>query len=78
MKNAFINLWFAVRGDFAEIEEVIKKYKIQKEQVFLMPCGVSREEVLALGGRIADYCKANGYRFTTRLHMLLWGNKRGV
>jgi hypothetical protein len=30
------------------------------------------------GRWLAEACKDKGYRFSTRLHMLLWGSRRGT
>lgn len=64
-------------GDFEEIESVIKKYSLPADKIFLMPEGVTREEILKKENFVSEYCKKNGYQFTTRLHILKWGNKRG-
>lgn len=64
------------KNDFDEIEEVIKKYHLPADKNFLMPEGVSREELLKKNNFIIEYCKARGYHFTPRLHILTWGNAR--
>lgn len=66
------------KDDFAEIEAVIQKYNLPVDKVFLMPEGVSRDEILRKHRFVADFCKERGYNFSTRLHILNWGNKRGV
>jgi hypothetical protein len=37
-----------------------------------------REEQAALMPSVADWCRARGFRFSPRLHILLWGPRRGV
>ena len=44
----------------------------------LMPEGTSAEAVNTRGVWIAEVCKKFGYRFSPRLHVELWGNRRGV
>lgn len=70
---------FAVASekDFYEIEEIIKKYKLPRDKVFLMPEGKTRDKVLRESGFIVEYCLKKGYIFTPRLHILMWGAKRG-
>ncbi len=63
-------------GDFDEIENIIKKYNLPADKIFLMPEGVSREEILKKHPFIIDYCARRGYQFSTRLHILTWGNER--
>lgn len=48
------------------------------ERVILMPEGRSPEELAARNSWVVEACIARGWRFSTRLHVLLWGDKRGV
>ncbi|MBI2639175.1 7-carboxy-7-deazaguanine synthase QueE [Candidatus Peregrinibacteria bacterium] len=63
-------------GDFDEIEKIIRQYRLPADKIFLMPEGATREEVLKKHPWILDRCDQKGYRFTTRLHILTWGNER--
>ncbi len=64
-------------GDFSEIEEIIARYKIPADKVFLMPEGVTAEALNEKEPWIRAHCALRGYRFTTRLHILKWGSMRG-
>ncbi|PJC37505.1 7-carboxy-7-deazaguanine synthase QueE [Candidatus Peregrinibacteria bacterium CG_4_9_14_0_2_um_filter_53_11] len=66
------------RNDFGEIEEVISRYELPASSIYLMPEGVSRDALLEKQPFIVDYCAQRGYNFTSRLHILTWGDKRGV
>ena len=46
--------------------------------VLLMPQGITREEIAQRGPWIAELCKRHGFRFCPRLHIELWGNRRGT
>ena len=65
-------------NDLPEIRTIIDTYKIPKENVFLMPEGFTREKQRARSLKIAEICKNEGYTFCPRLHVELWGTKRGV
>lgn len=67
-----------VPGDFVEIEEIIMKNKLPAHKVFLMPEGVTAKALNEKEPWIRAQCALRGYRFTTRLHVLRWGNKRAV
>jgi 7-cyano-7-deazaguanosine (preQ0) biosynthesis protein QueE len=67
----------ADKKDFAEIEKIIKKYKLPSGKIFLMPEGVTREVVLKRQKWLVEICKKRGYRFSPRLHVMIWGNLRG-
>jgi 7-carboxy-7-deazaguanine synthase len=47
-------------------------------RILLMPEGVTREVMAQRGVWLAEICKQHGYRFSPRLHIDIWGDKRGV
>lgn len=63
-------------GDFDEIETIIKKYRLPPYKIFLMPEGTTREALLKKHDFIMKRCAEKGYHFTTRQHILQWGNQR--
>ena len=48
------------------------------ERVILMPEGTDSALLRERGVWLAEICKAEGFRFSPRLHVDLWGNRRGV
>jgi hypothetical protein len=44
----------------------------------LMPEGIDAEALLVKSRWLVDVCKERGYRFTPRLQILLYGNRRGT
>lgn len=64
--------------DMGEIVRIVKEFGIESDKVFLMPEGISAEEVKTKADWIIPICKESGFRFTPRLHIDLWGNIRGV
>lgn len=67
-------------ADLTEIEGMLAEAKIQTapENVLLMPEGRSMDELRFLGPQVAEWCKARGWRYCARLHIELFGNKRGT
>ncbi len=65
-------------SDFDEIDVLVKQYNLPREKIFLMPQGITAPELEKRSPFIAAHCLKKGYRYTTRLHVLLWGSKRGV
>jgi len=51
---------------------------VDRERVLLMPQGVTPEEVRARGLWLVEECKRHGFRYCPRLHIDLYGNRRGV
>lgn len=64
--------------DLPEIKEMCEELEVNSEVVILMPEGVEREIVRERGLWLAEICKQTGYRLSPRLHIDLWGDKRGV
>ena len=64
--------------DLAEIEMIRVACQANPAQVILMPEGVSRDGLRERALWIAEICKKTGYRLSPRLHVDLWGDRRGV
>jgi len=60
----------ADKGDFADIEEIISRYKLPTNKIYLMPEGKSEKALKNKYALIADHCLAKGYNMTTRLQIL--------
>ena len=66
-------------GDVAEIEELVTQLSgWTPSDVLLMPEGVDRETLESRGGWVAEICKRKGFRYCPRLHIELFGNRRGT
>jgi 7-carboxy-7-deazaguanine synthase len=68
----------AREADLAEVQLIVKMLNAPADKVILMPEGISSETLSERGAWIAELCKTNGYRFGPRLHVYLYGNRRGV
>jgi 7-carboxy-7-deazaguanine synthase len=64
--------------DLAEIEGMLSEFSLPRDRVILMPEGIDATTLLARGRWLVDVCKERGFRFSLRLHILLWGNRRGM
>jgi len=65
-------------GDIAEVLELVKGSGIPMERVILMPEGRTVAELDRTAVWLAEKCRDLGVRFSDRLHVRLWGDKRGV
>ncbi len=65
-------------SDLAEIKALVKTLGAPRRNVILMPEGVEIDVLRERTAWVADICRAEGFRFTPRLHIELYGNKRGV
>ncbi len=64
--------------DVDEARALIAQLRAPASKVILMPEGIAAETLDERGVWIAELCKQFGFRFSPRLHVNLWGNKRGV
>jgi 7-carboxy-7-deazaguanine synthase len=64
--------------DLGEIETMRQALQIEPEHIVLMPEGTNRDVVRERAMWIVEVCKQKGYRFSPRLHVDLWGDRRGV
>jgi 7-carboxy-7-deazaguanine synthase len=70
----------AQMADVDEIEGMIAQLGggIPRSKVLLMPEGTTVEALRAKAGWLGELCKVRGYRYAPRLHIELYGNKRGT
>jgi 7-carboxy-7-deazaguanine synthase len=68
----------AAPGDLKEIEAVIRDLQADRERVVLMAEGTRAETIAERALWIAEICKREGFRYSPRLHIDLWGDRRGV
>lgn len=64
--------------DLEEVRALVERLGADAARVVLMPEGTDRDLLRERGVWLAEIAKAEGYRFTPRLHVELWGNRRGV
>lgn len=65
-------------GDLDEVASIVNKAGILPTNVWIMPEGTKPKVVADRTAHLADDVIARGWNLTTRLHVLAWGNKRGV
>ena len=64
--------------DLGEIRELVNMLDADAAKVLLMPEGIESRVLHQRGVWIAEICKREGFRFSPRLHVDLYGNRRGV
>lgn len=68
----------AAKEDVAEVVRMVEELGAEQGRVLLMPEGTKAEAVRERGLWLAEECKRTGFRYSPRLHVDLWGDKRGV
>ena len=65
-------------GDLDEIRTLLRETGGAAERTMLMPEGVQPETLRERAHWMVEACKSEGFRFSPRLHIDLFGNKRGT
>jgi len=64
--------------DMAEVRDLVRTFNADAGKVVLMPEGIDSAVLRERGVWLAEICKMEGFRFSPRLHVELWGNRRGT
>lgn len=63
--------------DMLEIQSLVQNFKISPDRVFLMPEGTDLDSQIH-NDWLHDICLKYNFRYSPRLHVILFGNLRGV
>lgn len=64
--------------DLIEVEEIVEDYEIPRGNIWLMSEGRTQDEQNDKSQWLAEIVKRRGWRFCSRLHIALWGSRRGI
>jgi 7-carboxy-7-deazaguanine synthase len=64
--------------DLADAERLIAERALPRERVLLMPEGLTDAALAERARALAPHCIRLGVRLGPRLHVWLWGARRGV
>jgi len=77
-KKAWFKFVVSSDADLAEVSQIIKNHNLPRDRVLLMPEGRDESTLRDRRTWLAEICRDQGFRFSDRLHIQLWGSKRGV
>lgn len=80
-KNAIDIQWkfvFTSPDDVMEILRLQSVVGFKNEDIYLMPEGITEEDLSKNRIATIETCKKFKFNYTDRLHILVWGSKRGV
>lgn len=69
---------FTSEADLKEIKELQTNAGISDKDIYLMPEGITEEDLRKNRLQTIEACLKYGYNYTDRIHIIAWGNKRGV
>lgn len=59
-----------------EILDLIKELNVSNKNVYIMPEGITNEQLSVSRKEIVDFCIEHGFNYTDRLHIVIYGNQR--
>ena len=78
IRNTWFKFTVATQEDLDEVIALTQACNIHDDRVILMPEGTDIDTLIERGAWLAVVCKLHGWRFSPRLQIELWGNRRGV
>ncbi|SCY43600.1 7-carboxy-7-deazaguanine synthase QueE [Desulfoluna spongiiphila] len=60
------------------IDAFVADHALEKERVWLMPLGMTRDDQIENMPVVWDHCVKMGYRMASRLHILAFDTKKGI
>ena len=76
--RAFFKFVIAEPQDVAQVLDLARTYRFNKDRVFLMAEGTTSEVLRARQEWLAPVCVENGFRMSDRLHIHLYGDTRAT
>ncbi|KAF6001232.1 hypothetical protein F1559_001458 [Cyanidiococcus yangmingshanensis] len=65
--------------DLAEVQQIVNRLKISRQRVWLMPqATTSAALAVAARERVIPWCLRHGFRYSHRIHVSIWDDRRGV
>ena len=64
-------------ADMNEVKQVLAEIRADADRVVLMPEGTNRDTLVQRGQWLAQICMREGFRYSPRLQVDLWGTERG-
>jgi 7-carboxy-7-deazaguanine synthase len=77
-RNSTFKIVVSDPPDLEDARHLIAEHHIPSARVMLMPEGMTEESLRARAPAIAEACKQYGFRLSPRLHIWLWGARRGI
>lgn len=75
-KKAIFKFVVKKPSDVKGVKAYCERNKIPPEKTWLMPEGTTKKAIEEKSAWLIEICKREGYHFTTRLHILIYGNER--
>ena len=76
-KESYFKFVIDKNMEFAEVLDLLKQIPYYAD-VYLMPMGENRENIYKNAEYVAQKCLEYGFKYSPRVHIDIWGDKKGV
>jgi 7-carboxy-7-deazaguanine synthase len=76
--RAYLKLVVRTQHDRDEAEALRERFGFERERTLLMPEAATAEQLEQRSPQVAEWSQQLSVRFSSRLHVALWGGRRGV
>jgi organic radical activating enzyme len=76
-ENAFFKFVVSDENDIEEILSIVNEYYIPRYRVYLMPMAANEIELRERASKISELALGEGFNYSDRLHIRLFGSARG-
>jgi 7-carboxy-7-deazaguanine synthase len=76
--SSYLKLVVHGDADYAEADALVAQLAWPRERVLFMPEASDRDTLRARALPVAEAARARDFRFSSRLHLELWGGRRGT
>lgn len=76
--KAYFKFVIEAPQDVQEVLTITENHRIPHERIYLMPQGTQPNTLKKKQQWLIEICKKHNFHYTDRLHILIYGNKRGV
>jgi 7-carboxy-7-deazaguanine synthase len=77
-RNAWWKFVVTNDTDVGEVLRLAERFALPRARILLQPEAIRRDDLLERSPWVVEACKRHGFAFSPRLHVLLWGARRGV
>ena len=65
------------KTDLVEILKTQNALEVPSDKIYIMPQGITTEQFKERENMLVEFCIKNGFNYSPRLHIDIWGNVRG-
>ena len=76
--HAYFKYVIEAPPDLAEVQSLNQQYGIPAARTQLMPQATDAAELARKSQWLSEQCKEHGFRYSSRLQVILWGASRGI